>query len=138
MVCFTSYPKEDKFTFNISAQDMLDKITPPLGAEFMNPIFGKYGYTLFGIGDGWKWITKDIPEIDIWHMAALCNLYWCNFYEYLNAKKDFEEYKQYVEDKMQEYPEFEKTYNLLEKSQKEDEEARIGGYTVKDGMWVKM
>lgn len=89
--------------------------TPWLGADHDYPeLFGKYGYTFSGIGDGFRWYRKDpnsaftckqvalnntamahgykaiddATELELWKMLALLETYWCNSYiEWYNHKK---------------------------------------------------
>ena len=67
-------------------------INPPLGAEQRFAIFDKYGFTITGIYDDYKWYTSDTisaasrskgcvpideaPEYDLWKIIALTSRYW--------------------------------------------------------------
>ena len=138
MKCFKEYPIEKTFSFNINAHEMLKEIIPPLGAEHMHSLFSKYGYTFSSpINEGWKWTTEDIPESDIWHMAALCNLYWRNKYEYWYNQSEFQKYKEYVNDSIAIDGRFAQTLNKLEQSEQTAREKRGGMYSIKDGKWEK-
>lgn len=82
--------------------------TPWLGADNDYPdLFGKYGYTFCGIGDGFRWFRKDpnikltynqialndkavansykaiddATELELWKMLALSERYWSNCYK---------------------------------------------------------
>ena len=82
--------------------------TPWLGADYDYPeLFGKYGYTFTGIGDGFRWLRKDpnteftfkqealndtaathgykaiddATELELWKMLALSERYWGNCYK---------------------------------------------------------
>ena len=72
------------------------RVTPPLGAEYIDDIFGKYGMTVCGICDYWYWFTRDniteyalndgrrpieeASELELWKMIAICERYWEIFY----------------------------------------------------------
>lgn len=63
---------------------VLEDLTPPLGAERIFPdSFGKYGFTISGISDGWKWYedkVKSAPKTDLLIMISIANTYWLNKY----------------------------------------------------------
>lgn len=50
---------------------------PPLDAENIFEVFGKYGHSFFGIADGFKWDNlESLTELDAYKMIALCSMYW--------------------------------------------------------------
>ena len=87
--------------FDLKKQSLVDIVkdsTPWLGADSDFPeLFGKYGYTISGIYDGWDWFTQDsitdyamnhghkpieeATELELWKMLALTNTYWYNSYK---------------------------------------------------------
>lgn len=105
---------------NYNLVDLVVHSTPWLGADNDYPeLFGKYGYTFCGIGDGFRWYRVDpnteftyyqqaihdkaleigkLPidyatETELWKMLALSNTYWLNNYkEWLDKeeKKNYE------------------------------------------------
>lgn len=66
-------------------QITLDYCVPMLGAEKYFPeLFGKYGYTFSGMGQGWQWnfaSLQEAPESDLWKMLAIASTYWFLNYE---------------------------------------------------------
>ncbi len=68
-------------------QIVLDYCVPMIGAEKYFPdLFGKYGYTFTGVGDGWQWnfaALQEASEADLWKMLAIASTYWYLTYERL-------------------------------------------------------
>lgn len=85
-------PVEKKLDPNPTAEEIFNDIVPWLGAENCNPIFAKYGYTYSHIGDQWIWkVSVDqIPQEDIWVMAALSYRYWENSYHFRNQWYEYQ------------------------------------------------
>ena len=83
-------PIDQKFDLR---QIVLDYCIPMLGAEKYFPdLFGKYGYTFSGIGDGWQWnfvAMQEASEADLWKMLAIASTYLYLFYQrrYENAER---------------------------------------------------
>ena len=94
--------------FDLKKQSLVDIVkdsSPWLGADYDFPeLFGKYGYTITGICDGWNWFTQDkitdharnngykpieeATELELWKMLALSNTYLYNEYkEWYYSKK---------------------------------------------------
>jgi hypothetical protein len=46
-------------------------------------LFGKYGYGLYGICDGFNWTDEleNASKLEIWKMIALSNMYWYKKYK---------------------------------------------------------
>lgn len=79
------------------------RVTPPLGAEYIDPVFKKYGYTYAGICDGWMWFTEEnigncrehgylpieeAPEADLWKMMAISSRLWeCKYKRWCEVLK---------------------------------------------------
>ncbi len=71
---------------------ILNEITVPLEAEEIDPIFKIYGYSYYGICDGYKWFTKaeitkmqmdqgykpieNASELELWKIIGICSRYW--------------------------------------------------------------
>lgn len=71
---------------------ILNEITVPLGAEEIDSIFKIYGYSYYGICDGYKWFTKseitktqidqgykpieNASELELWKIIGICSRYW--------------------------------------------------------------
>ena len=92
-----------KYDFNGDLLDgslldfVMNEITVPLGAEEIDPIFKTYGYSYFGICDGYKWFTKtEITKeqiknghkpiekadiLDLWKIVGICSRYWESRYK---------------------------------------------------------
>jgi hypothetical protein len=69
---------------NKDARELLEESVPWQGAETDMPdLFGKYGYGLYGICDGFKWKNEleNASELEIWKMIALSNMYWFRKYK---------------------------------------------------------
>lgn len=87
---------------NIKIEKLLDIVreycVPMLGAEHAFPdLFGKYGYTFVGIGDGWQWnfaALQDAPEDDLWKMLAIGSTYW-----YINYARWYNEHRRQIKNK---------------------------------------
>lgn len=74
-------------------KELVEKFcVPPLGAENIFDVFGKYGYTMFGVCEGfiWKDELKCVSELDAWKMIALSSIYWEAFYKELYERKENE------------------------------------------------
>lgn len=92
---------------NYNLIELVINSTPWLGADHDYPeLFGKYGYTFTGIGDGFRWFRKDpntkltykqialndtaiahgykaiddATELELWKMLALSERYFGRFY----------------------------------------------------------
>lgn len=122
------YPKEATMKWGATPQELVRKITPPLGAENFHPLFKKYGATYSGIGVGWIWdeeLLKTAPDEDLWIMIGLTNQYWLNFYDCNNAIRFWNEYKEKVKGWILKNERFKETLEAIEKA---EEEAKKGGY----------
>lgn len=77
---------------NKDARELLEDSIPWHGAESDMPdLFGKYGYGLYGISDGFKWKDEleNASELEIWKMIALSNIYWFRKYKkWLNLAEE--------------------------------------------------
>ena len=59
-------------------------VVPPLGIEYVYPIFKKYGKTYSHIGEGWVWNEQELrfaSQEDLWQMMAIASMYWENKYK---------------------------------------------------------
>lgn len=86
--------------FNIKNFDLLNifkkKCTPWLGADKTLPdLFGKYGYTISGIYDGFVWTDnlKNATEQELWEMLALSSMYWEGEYREKNKIEELTKYE---------------------------------------------
>lgn len=103
------YPaKETKYKYNFNG-DMLNtnprdflinNVTVPMGAEWMDKTFWTYGSTYSGIGDGWNWYRADslteygrneghkaieeAADEECWKMIAIASRYY-----YVQYKDDY-------------------------------------------------
>ena len=82
-------------------EELLGKVrncSPQLGADLIySDLYGKYGYTMCGICDGWRWFEEDnitetvrengcLPltdasDIELLTMWAIADNYWLNQYK---------------------------------------------------------
>ena len=76
---------------------VINEVTVPLGAEEIDPVFKIYGYSYFGICDGYNWITRetindkqienghkpieDANELELWKIIGICSRYWESRYK---------------------------------------------------------
>ena len=70
-------------------QNVYERVAPPLGVEHHFPVFAKYGYTMCGICDGFKWdreALRNADEKDLWQMMAIAERFWRVFYERINDR----------------------------------------------------
>ena len=86
--------------FNIKNFDLLEvfkkKCVPWLGADNTFPsLFGKYGYTISGIGYGFEWNDnlKNATEQELWEMLALSSMYWEGKYKEENKIEELCKYE---------------------------------------------
>ena len=104
-----SIVRKYKFNGNLLDGSLVDfiryNIVPPLGAESYDKVFKIYGYSYYGICDGYEWFTKDnitdtaikngykpleeATELELWKIIAICSRYWKVFYE--RCYRDLEE-----------------------------------------------
>ena len=85
------YAKRAGLRGNETLEELVKKFcVPPLGAETIFDVFGKYGYTICGICEGFRWKDelKNVSELDAWKMIALSCLYWEAFYKELCERKE--------------------------------------------------
>ena len=78
------YAKRTGIRGDETLQELIEEYgVPPLGGEYVFDVIGKYGYTICGICDGFKWTDKlkEITELDAWKIIALCSIYWENSYK---------------------------------------------------------
>ena len=73
-------------------QIILDYCVPMIGAEKYFPdLFGQYGYTFTGYGEGWQWnfvALQEAPEVDLWKMLAIASTCQMLMYQrYYNKMK---------------------------------------------------
>lgn len=93
--------------FDLETKSLVDVVAdcePWLGADHDFPeLFGKYGYTYCGIGDGFNFFREntindvakehgykaldDSTDVELWEMLALINTYWLNKYKERYYKK---------------------------------------------------
>lgn len=82
---------------------VLKEVVPPLGAENYDDAFKVYGYSYFGISDGYHWFTEseiskeqrergykpieEASETELWKIIAICSRYWESFYKELEEHK---------------------------------------------------
>ncbi len=83
------------------------RVKPPIGAEYIDRVFAKYGYTCSGEAECWVWFTKEnigacreqgylpieeAPETDLWKMMAISSRLWeCRYkrwYEVLKRERN--------------------------------------------------
>lgn len=76
---------------------VLEEITVPLDAECIDPLFKTYGFSFFGICDGYHWFTsseisdeqrnrdykpiEEASELELWKIVAICSRYWESHYK---------------------------------------------------------
>ena len=62
---------------------------PPLGGEYIFDVIGKYGHTISGICDGFKWDNlENLTEFDAYKIIAFCAIYWENNYKKWHREKE--------------------------------------------------
>ena len=123
MNIFESPPKKKEINFNnLDLNEIIEQSTPPLGAEFLHPVFKQFGSTLttstydkWVFNDTWKTLSKFIK----WKFIALNSLYWLTSYQYSYDKLMYENYKRDLFQWSKINPEFLKTLNLLKEKEKE-------------------
>ncbi|NLE04997.1 MAG: hypothetical protein GX638_09370 [Crenarchaeota archaeon] len=91
--------------FNDNLCDFVIKYcVPPLGMEYIDDTFKKYGMTYSGICDGWEWFRKDkitqyalnnghkpiedASNEELWKMLAMSSMYWEGNYKEWYAKSE--------------------------------------------------
>ena len=120
MYVFSKPPVEKKLDFdNIDVNKLVKEATPPLEGCRREP-FESFGNYYFGIADGFNLRAdyKDMNELEKWKYIALCNTYWMYFYEWLNEKKHYEEYKVQLKEWAKKNPDFLITLEELEKQER--------------------
>ena len=120
MYVFSKPPVEKKLDFdNIDVNKLVKEATPPLEGCGREP-FESFGSYHFGIADGFNLRAdyKDMDELEKWKYIALCNTYWMYFYEWLNEKKHYEEYKIQLKEWAKKNPDFLITLEELEKQER--------------------
>lgn len=79
-------------TKGITSEYIQKHVVPPMGIEYVYPVFFKYGRTMAGICDGWTWYEyklRDAPQEDLWQMMAIASKYWESKYkEWYERKED--------------------------------------------------
>ena len=92
---------------------LINYVSPPLGAEYMDKTFWTYGTTYCGICDGWSWYRTDtltdigkskghkpIEEAtneECWKMIAIASRYWEVFYKDRNFHDHRKDIYQFLE-----------------------------------------
>lgn len=119
MKVFSEPPIKKKLDLNnIKLDKLVEEAVPPLeGVD--NPIFEEFCSFYFGVCDGFKlrkdWKKRD--DLSKWRYVALCNTYWCYFYQQLNEQYEYKEYKKALKEWSKKNPAFLKTLKCLEEKE---------------------
>lgn len=119
MYCFDKPPIERKLDFdNIDIDELVYEATAPFEGYGREP-FESFGSYYFGIADGFDLRAdyKNMSELEKWKYVALCNTYWLYFYEWLDNKKEYKEYKEHLKEWAKKNPDFLITLEELEKQE---------------------
>ena len=66
-------------TNGITSEYIQEHVVPPLGIEYVYPIFKKYGYTYSRFSDKWIWndyALRNASQEELWQMMAIASMYW--------------------------------------------------------------
>lgn len=108
--CVRKYEFDGNLFEDSLSSFILKEVIPPLGAEDYDDVFKVYGYSYFGICDGYHWFTEseiseeqrecgykpieEASETELWKIIAICSRYWESQY------KEWEEHKPIVSKRM--------------------------------------